>query len=110
MMKKSILLICSIIILLCSCGKTDLRPTPHTILVNSKELNLSVNGNFVKLKAYVLPLDSRHGDIKWRSTNIDVATVDMFGKVCPRSAGKAFIIVYMSNGLKDTCNVNITEL
>lgn len=104
-----ILYIFTIFIFLCSCGKKELRPTAHTLLVNSKELHLSVNGNFIKLRAYVLPLDSRHGDIKWRSSDISVATVDIFGKVTPRGSGKALIIVYMNNGLKDTCKINISD-
>ena len=48
--------------------------------------------------------------ITWTSSNPDVATVSTGGFVRAISQGTAIITAETSNGIKDTCTVNVTEI
>ena len=48
--------------------------------------------------------------ITWTSSNPDVASVSEFGFVRALSQGTTIITAETSNGIKDTCTVNVTEI
>lgn len=65
-------------------------------------------GTQYKLFAIIKPsgtTDSR--DLKWTSSNEDVATVDEFGNVNAVSNGKAVITAKAANGVKADCDVSV---
>jgi uncharacterized protein YjdB len=81
-----------------------------SISLNKDTLELD-EGDSVALTATVLPSDHT-GEIKWTSSNTNVATVDSEGNVTAVAAGKATITVASkaNNDIKDTCSVTVYKV
>ena len=77
------------------------------ITLNKTALNLTI-GASESLVATISPSNATNKDVKWTSSNTNVATVDTTGKVTGVSAGSATITVKTKDGAKiATCNVTV---
>ena len=62
------------------------------------------------LTATVLPENTTYGkSVKWSSSNVAVATVDLMGKVTAKSAGTAIITATSENGKTASCTVTVNK-
>lgn len=55
------------------------------------------------------PENSFYGEIKWSSSNEDIATVDQSGRVTYKAAGTATLTTKSEIGLKATCEITVSE-
>ena len=77
------------------------------VTLNKTALNL-VTGASESLVATISPSNATNKDVKWTSSNTNVATVDTTGKVTGVSSGSATITVKTKDGAKvATCNVTV---
>lgn len=82
-------------------------------IVNPKSISLNVNSLTLKptecfyLIASVLPTSSTINDVFYTSSNQDVVTVDVDGKLTGISIGSAKITATTANGLTTICDVNV---
>jgi uncharacterized protein YjdB len=78
------------------------------ITLNKKTLNINKDG-VEKLTYTVSPANATVKDVKWTSSNPDIAAVDQDGKVSGVGDGSAVITVSAENGgFTDTCAVTVT--
>lgn len=95
-----------------SCKKDEPKPVEPTedvtITVSPKSLSLSVDDQ-ERLKAVVSP-EGTTVDLKWKSSDEDVATVTSAGLVTAIGEGTAYIIVYADNVKGDTCEVTVSNM
>ena len=94
-----------------------------TITVNKKDTNITITevrlnkstetlteGDTTTLTATVLPENTSYGkSVKWSSSNVAVATVDIMGKVTAKSAGTAIITATSENGKTASCTVTVNK-
>ena len=94
-----------------------------TITVNKKDTNITITevrlnkstetlteGDTTTLTATVLPENTTYGkSVKWSSSNVAVATVDIMGKVTAKSAGTAIITATSENGKTASCTVTVNK-
>ena len=94
-----------------------------TITVNKKDTNITITevrlnkstetlteGDTTTLTATVLPENTTYGkSVKWSSSNVAVATVDLMGKVTAKSAGTAVITATSENGKTASCTVTVNK-
>ncbi len=94
-----------------------------TITVNKKDTNIAITevrlnkstetlteGDTTTLVATVLPENTTYGkSVKWSSSNVAVATVDLMGKVTAKSAGTAVITATSENGKTASCTVTVNK-
>ena len=94
-----------------------------TITVNKKDTNIAITevrlnkstetlteGDTTTLVATVLPENTTYGkSVKWSSSNVAVATVDLIGKVTAKSAGTAVITATSENGKTASCTVTVNK-
>ena len=94
-----------------------------TITVNKKDTNITITevrlnkstetlteGDTTTLTATVLPENTTYGkSVKWGSSNVAVATVDLMGKVTAKSAGTAVITATSENGKTASCTVTVNK-
>ena len=94
-----------------------------TITVNKKDTNITITevrlnkstetlteGDTTTLTATVLPYNTTYGkSVKWSSSNVAVATVDIMGKVTAKSAGTAIITATSENGKTASCTVTVNK-
>ena len=94
-----------------------------TITVNKKDTNITITevrlnkstetlteGDTTTLTATVLPENTTYGkSVKWSSSNVAVATVDLMGKVTAKSAGTAIITATSENGKTASCTVTVNK-
>lgn len=88
-----------------SMSNTAVETTGLTL--NSTEARLSVSETF-QLSANIIPGDASYREVFWKSTNPQVAQVDMNGKITAQSIGECDIIascVYY----QDVCHVIVEE-
>lgn len=85
--------------------------TPVTgVQLAEKDVTMQVNGEPVTLHATVLPGDATNKQVRWSSSNPEVAEVDSNGTVQPRKAGTTTITVTTVDGNKTaTCLVTVVE-
>ena len=94
-----------------------------TITVNKKDTNIAITevrlnkstetlteGDTTTLVATVLPENTTYGkSVKWSSSNVAVATVDLMGRVTAKSAGTAVITATSENGKTASCTVTVNK-
>lgn len=86
-----------------------LKPIEVTQVKLDKD-NLSMDINEVKqLKATIKPNNATNMDIKWTSSDENVAKVDNKGKVKAIATGTAIITAKTNNEKEATCNVTVSE-
>ena len=95
-----------------SCKKDEPKPQPTpgedvTITVNPKTLSMSVEDQ-ERLSATVKP-EGTTLELKWTSSNTDVATVTGGGLVTAVAEGEALIIVSAEGAKADTCVVSVSN-
>ena len=92
-----------------------------TVTVSKKEIPITeisldkssatlTEGETTTLVATVLPENTTYGkSVKWGSSNVAVATVDLMGKVTAKSAGTAVITATSENGKTASCTVTVNK-
>ena len=92
-----------------------------TVTVSKKEIPITeisldkssatlTEGETTTLVATVLPENTTYGkSVKWSSSNVAVATVDIMGKVTAKSAGTAIITATSENGKTASCTVTVNK-
>ena len=92
-----------------------------TVTVSKKEIPITevhldkssatlTEGDSTTLVATVLPENTTDGkSIKWSSSNVAVATVDLMGKVTAKSAGTAIITATSENGKTASCAITVEK-
>lgn len=78
-----------------------------SIKLNKKQLTMKTGGRY-ELKAKVKPFNSTD-IVKWKSSNKKIATVDQFGTVKAKKAGKVKITATTSSGKKVTCVIKVKK-
>lgn len=73
-----------------------------TITLNQSRINTYIDETH-DLVATMAPEDAENGELKWTSSNTDVATVDNNGHVKVVGAGEALITVSTTDGTCSTC-------
>jgi len=83
--------------------------TPITsITITPKTLSLGIGSSSV-LVATVLPANASDKSVTWTSSNTNIATVDVNGKVTARAKGNATITAFSVDGKKKaTCSLTVT--
>ena len=83
----------------------------NSIKLNPKSLILEPNQT-AQLSATVLPNEAYIKDLKWKSLDESVASVDTNGKITANSVGKTKVIASTTDGseLSDTCKINVVNL
>lgn len=83
----------------------------NSIKLNPKFLILEPNQT-AQLSAIVLPNEAYIKDLKWKSLDESVASVDTNGKITANSVGKTKVIASTTDGseLSDTCEINVVNL
>lgn len=89
-----------------TCTSGDLKTTKKIKVVTGSNVNLSHDKGSVN-KDMTLYIKSSTANVKWRSSNEDVATVDG-GFVFGKKKGTAVISAYTSKG-ESTCLVTVTD-
>ena len=92
-----------------------------TVTVSKKEIPITeisldkssatlTEGETTTLVATVLPENTTYGkSVKWSSSNVAVATVDLMGKVTAKSAGTAIITAISENGKTASCTITVNK-
>ncbi len=100
---------------------TNGKTADCTVTVSKKEIPITevyldkssatlTEGDSTTLVATVLPENTTDGNsIKWSSSNVAVATVDLMGKVTAKSAGTAIITATSENGKTASCTVTVEK-
>lgn len=89
-----------------SCGGNDNVPVTG-IRLDKTELTL-LKGESSKLTATVSPEDATDPTVKWKSSDLSIATVDDYGNVKAVAAGKTTVTVSSADGrFTATCTVNV---
>ena len=100
---------------------TNGKTADCTVTVSKKEIPITevhldkssatlIEGDSTTLVATVLPENTTDGkSIKWSSSNVAVATVDLMGKVTAKSAGTAIITATSENGKTASCAITVEK-
>jgi uncharacterized protein YjdB len=78
------------------------------ITLDKKNITLEI-GKTQILKATVTPSNTTNKKVKWSSSDTDIATVTVTGKVIAVEAGRTIITAKTSNGKKAMCKVTVKE-
>ena len=86
------------------------KEIPITEVRLNKSTETLKEGETTTLTATVLPENTTYGkSVKWSSSNVAVATVDLMGKVTAKSAGTAIITATSENGKTASCTVTVNK-
>ena len=86
------------------------KEIPITEISLDKSSATLTEGETTTLVATVLPENTTYGkSVKWSSSNVAVATVDLMGKVTAKSAGTAIITATSENGKTASCTVKVNK-
>ena len=86
------------------------KEIPITEVRLNKSTETLKEGDTTTLTATVLPENTTYGkSVKWSSSNVAVATVDLMGKVTAKSAGTAIITATSENGKTASCTVTVNK-
>lgn len=91
-------------VFLTACDKQPIAVTG--VMLDKTKVEITI-GETMLLKATVTPNDAANQDVKWTSSNQNIATVDTNGKVTAINVGTAAIIVTTDDGGK-TANCEVT--
>lgn len=81
------------------------------ISLDNKSLTLGAGGASAKITATITPVGAANKNIKWASSNSDVASVDENGVVTPIKIGTAIITATAEDGgYTDSCTVMVREI
>ena len=91
----------------CIVKVTDKNISVTNVTLNTNKLNLQA-GDTYQLTATVYPSNATNKEVKWTSSNSNVATVSPTGTIVAKSSGTAVITVQTVDGNKTaTCTVTI---
>ena len=79
-----------------------------SIIINQEEISMNVDDSY-QLVALILPTNASYEDVKWRSSNDSIVSVNENGNVRALSSGETSIIAETSNGLLAECWVTVNE-
>ena len=86
------------------------KEIPITEVRLNKSTETLTEGETTTLTATVLPENTTYGkSVKWSSSNVAVATVDLMGKVTAKRAGTAIITAISENGKTASCTVTVSK-
>ena len=86
------------------------KEIPITEVRLNKSTETLTEGETTTLTATVLPENTTYGkSVKWSSSNVAVATVDLMGKVTAKRAGTAIITATSENGKTASCTVTVNK-
>ncbi len=92
------------------CKITVKAPIPVTKVKINKEAVSIVKGNTYSLKAKITPTNATNKNVKWKSSNKKVVTIDNNGVIKGNKKGTATITVTTVDGKKTAkCKVTVTE-
>ena len=91
------------------CVVTVIQPA-NSINMNKHYLSIRV-GSYEELQATVSPDNTTYKEVKWASSNKDVAEVSERGIVTAKKAGKAYISAHSisNSNVKDSCEVVVLQ-
>lgn len=110
-MKKLLIIALSLIIVMGSCKKEDLKPKVievSTVKVDFKTLSL-IEGEEKQLIANVLPENATVKTILWSSSDEATATISDQGLIKSIKAGSVNIIAESVNHVLDTCKLTVSQ-
>ena len=86
------------------------KEIPITEVRLNKSTETLTEGETTTLTATVLPENTTYGkSVKWSSSNVAVATVDLMGKVTAKRAGTAIITAISENGKTASCTITVNK-
>lgn len=92
-----------------TCEVTVKAADPSAITLSETSIELAINGTET-LKATVFPADASKANLKWKSSDPEVASVDNAGVVTGLKAGTATITVEVEGkDISATCEVKVKE-
>ncbi|MGG3640028.1 Ig-like domain-containing protein [Bacillus gobiensis] len=83
------------------------KVSPKTVKVNKTSLSVTA-GKTATLTATVSPSDSTDKTVKWKSSNIKIATVDSKGKITGKAKGTATITATVKGAKEVKIKVSVT--
>ena len=90
-----------------------LAPTPTLVPVTGIKLNISAIALNVpqttQLKAIFLPSNATNKSITWKSSNIKIATVSIYGKVYAKAPGVCIITATGDGAKTAACKITVTQ-
>lgn len=111
-MKKIVVLI---LIIIAMVGCINEEKSKKEIALNKIALNLTsasiTVGKTIKLVANIEPLNATNNSVIWKSSNLEIATVDNNGTVTGRTSGTAVITVSSSaKNVENLCNIKVNDV
>lgn len=107
-MKKFLLIVSAVAILFAGCKKEEAHVDVTGVTLKPASLKM-VAGNTAELIAAVEPKDASNIQVEWTSSNLEIATVDVAGKVTAVAEGSAEITVTtVDGGFQKKCKVTVT--
>ncbi|MCR0173748.1 Ig-like domain-containing protein [[Clostridium] innocuum] len=83
----------------------EIKPTG--IRLNETDIRVEM-GKSVQLKATITPEDASNKKVSWRVGNLQIASVDVNGKVTAKSIGNTYVYAETANGLEARCIIRVT--
>ena len=80
----------------------EIKPTG--IRLNETDIRVEM-GKSVQLKATITPEDASNKKVSWRVGNLQIASVDVNGKVTAKSIGNTYVYAETANGLSTKCMI-----
>ena len=81
----------------------------QSVTLSHQSIDMLINATY-SLQAEVLPANATNKTIVWSSNKISVATVNQNGTITAHNVGTALIIATASNGIADTCEVQVLPI
>ncbi|MDE6756140.1 MAG: Ig-like domain-containing protein [Muribaculaceae bacterium] len=93
-----------------TCEITVRQPL-QTITLNAKNITLTAGQTYDDLSLTYYPATADNKDVTWQSSNTDVVTVDIQGKITAISGGESKITVCSveNSNIKDECMVTVLQ-
>ena len=98
--------VCSLAVLVCSCGKNEKTIPVSEVKIDLQELSLAP-GETHKLSAVVTPEDADYDAVIWTSSDDAVVTVAEDGTITAVAKGEA-VVTAAAGAMTDECTVTVT--